>query len=441
MLFYSIRSRDFRFTAIPGIYIPASLYMIITTISFIPQLYKFYFSLMPEYGPRDIVDNIFNTDIYFSLKFSTVFYIIFVSGFVVAFIMLNLKTGREFLDRLFMFLSASLLIITGFGSYQFFIDPFWGNISYTVIGDNRQVNACMRDPNALGQYLAIVFPVFIGFLLYYIAKRKKAFIIISLAACFAILFLAAVSGSRISILSIVITIIIYSVIACERLIRKKVLKLEKPSFRSYLVSAIIVSSILILLFFLSISLLGIMELDENSPILLLRLQENVRHLSGEDPLYFILHGRINLWRQAVNMFLDHPFTGIGIGRYGPNLQDYNIRFLGREEWTDITPNNFYLHILAESGIFSLLFFIWFLAAVFIYSLHSLKKIVDKSSRLFYHSLVLSFSVFAVSFIVGSGLIYMEVQFIFYTVIGLLLNKWPVKDDGAGTRICREPGEQ
>ena len=60
----------------------------------------------------------------------------------------------------------------------------------------------------------------------------------------------------------------------------------------------------------------------------------------------ILSGRIELWREALNIFLEHPIIGIGWGGFSGYVSD-NYRSLHGNVFN---VHNIYLQFLAETGI-------------------------------------------------------------------------------------------
>ena len=75
----------------------------------------------------------------------------------------------------------------------------------------------------------------------------------------------------------------------------------------------------------------------------------VQHRSGDAV-------RMDLWRSAGAMFLDHPVTGVGPGAYGTALRSYRDPTLARDHIT--TAHNLYLNIAAEMGVPGLLVAAW-----------------------------------------------------------------------------------
>jgi O-antigen ligase len=67
--------------------------------------------------------------------------------------------------------------------------------------------------------------------------------------------------------------------------------------------------------------------------------------------------RIGAQATAIEMFLSHPFLGVGAGNFPPLYQEYS-RWLGlRTRSAEYTPHNLYLETLAETGIIGLVAFL------------------------------------------------------------------------------------
>lgn len=71
--------------------------------------------------------------------------------------------------------------------------------------------------------------------------------------------------------------------------------------------------------------------------------------------------RMDLWRSAGAMFVDHPATGVGPGAYGIELRSYRDPKLARDHVT--TAHNLYLNIAAEMGVPGLLAAAWVILAL------------------------------------------------------------------------------
>jgi O-antigen ligase len=67
--------------------------------------------------------------------------------------------------------------------------------------------------------------------------------------------------------------------------------------------------------------------------------------------------RLGAQATAIEMFLSHPFLGVGAGNFPPLYQDYS-RWLGlRTRSAEYTPHNLYLETLAETGTIGLVAFV------------------------------------------------------------------------------------
>ncbi|MEX2400644.1 MAG: O-antigen ligase family protein [Rhodothermales bacterium] len=68
------------------------------------------------------------------------------------------------------------------------------------------------------------------------------------------------------------------------------------------------------------------------------------------------NARIFLAMAGYEMWLDHPWEGVGIGQFPLQLTSYSTYFRN-----EIGPHNMYVNMLAETGIIGLIFFVTFLA--------------------------------------------------------------------------------
>ena len=98
-------------------------------------------------------------------------------------------------------------------------------------------------------------------------------------------------------------------------------------------------------------------------------------LSGSDES---IEGRLDCFKSGMEMFLDHPLFGIGLGNFSMVHQNYYANDI---RYSYLGPHNMYLQVLSESG---LLGFISFLAIIIIsiknlfYSIKNVKYIEDSN---------------------------------------------------------------
>ncbi len=88
--------------------------------------------------------------------------------------------------------------------------------------------------------------------------------------------------------------------------------------------------------------------------------------------------RVAHWFAGIQMFLDHPFLGVGIGNYEPAYPPYApgifIIPLGH-------AHNYFINIAAEAGLFGLLAFVLFIIAVFVVGGRTIRTLHKRSQKL------------------------------------------------------------
>lgn len=88
--------------------------------------------------------------------------------------------------------------------------------------------------------------------------------------------------------------------------------------------------------------------------------------------------RLAHWIAGINMFMDHPLTGVGIGNYGAAYGPYHVTiFVNSLDHA----HNYYINISAETGIIGLTTFALLLVAMFVAGGHAYKTISKKYMQL------------------------------------------------------------
>jgi len=84
--------------------------------------------------------------------------------------------------------------------------------------------------------------------------------------------------------------------------------------------------------------------------------------------------RLAHWLAGIGMFMDHPFTGVGIGNYGSVYAQYHVGiFVNSLDHA----HNYYINIAAETGIIGLVAFLFLIVAIFVAGRHAYKTINKK----------------------------------------------------------------
>jgi O-antigen ligase len=322
----------------------------------------------------------------------------------------------------------SAVLSSFFGFYQYFVDPYIGSYKHWV--DSGRLNSTFTDPNSLGSYCILVFPIFLTLII--ISKKwylKLIFSILTVPFIFMMLF----SSSRSAILGVLLSLIIFLIPLIARLI-KFILRL--PRKKKIIVStAILVTIVIIIIFLLGIFL-------TSNPIkssilsigLFQRSLETIKTFityyksSGFlESLKSISNYRYIFWREAINMTKDFPVSGVGAGNYIITLPNYLYIFEGNSFKTIDFTGNYYLQVLSELGFTGLILilFIYFLfvkKVIIYFRLRRLKNLepVKNSNYWLLYGLFTSFvTMLAVQFF-GPFTNFMEIQFTFWLIVSLMI---------------------
>ena len=123
-----------------------------------------------------------------------------------------------------------------------------------------------------------------------------------------------------------------------------------------------------------------------------------------------LHAEIT----ALEIFSTNPILGIGFG----NFEDFTQRYLGTPF---LVTHNFYLRILAETGIFGFLIFLLFLGFLFqtlIKSHAAIRQIKNSETEKFIQGLFLAFFSILVVWLFSEGYNFSYIWFIFALMVAL-----------------------
>ncbi|MGD1046142.1 MAG: O-antigen ligase family protein [Bacteroidota bacterium] len=118
--------------------------------------------------------------------------------------------------------------------------------------------------------------------------------------------------------------------------------------------------------------------------------QNVIHASS-------MEKRFGGWDAALNMFKDHPLTGVGIGRYIDEYPNYASQYYAayaKHNVSMISAHNMYLNYLAETGVPGFLILVTIFIAIVRRGFHLLKE--GKQDYLFKFSLLISVLVFLIN---------------------------------------------
>jgi len=357
------------------------------------------------------------------------FYNYFI-GFLFFILIFNVVDRVEDIINSIISLISATMISAGVIIYQYYFNPYFGNIEHWV--NSGRFNATFTDPNALGAYTILLFPIYIGLVIYFKKWYLKLLILVSFSLFLMLLFF---SGSRSAFIGIILAIIIFIVIF---IIRGSRYMKGRWVFYSRWIKIILISiPIIILLSFTFFSFYLINNPDSYilKTTLINRTIETLKTGIYYTGNYGIIEGlksisnyRYIFWGQAVMMFKDYPLTGVGQGSYLLQLPNYLAKnrtgyLVDGKLGVDYT-GNYYLQILSElgfPGIVVILFIIYLLISkVFNYFKVKRRLKEFENSDWLLIVLFISFVSMLVVQIFGPHTNFDEVQLTFWLIIGLMI---------------------
>ncbi|MBE3089074.1 MAG: O-antigen ligase family protein [Actinobacteria bacterium] len=362
----------------------------------------------------------------------------YVIAFAMLFAVFNIL--NKFRDIIVALVVAvfSAVLASFFGFYQYFVNPYIGNFKLWV--DAGRLNSTFTDPNALGGYCILLFPIFLTLII--ISKKwylKLIFSILTVPFIFMMLF----SGSRSALLGMLLSLVIFLIPLIARLIK---LILRLPGKKKIIVSL----TILIIIVIVVIFILGIFLTSNpiKSKILGIGLFQRMlgtiktfityyKSSGFLESLKSISNYRYIFWNQAINMTKDFSSSGVGAGSYIITLPNYLYNFDRGFPKIDFT-GNYYLQVLSELGFTGLILilFIYFLfikKVIIYFRLRRLKNLepVKNSNYWLLYGLFTSFiTMLAVQFF-GPFTNFMEIQFTFWLIVSLMITYIKISQESTG----------
>jgi len=271
---------------------------------------------------------------------------------------------------------------------------FVGAIIISIYGltglstNHRMEIADSYDPNDLALILAIIIPYSIFCMLHYSWKYKILWI-----SGFMTLMVPVIRsesrGGFLSLIAIMVTSIYY---------------IRKISFKQ-------------LMFALFIVLIGAITLTSITGEGYWKRMETIID-PAEDYNVTARSGRIQVWKRGIDIIMENPLCGVGIGNFATAEGEIHVRQGGSGKWS--AAHNSFIQIAAELGILGLLAY----CAIILYSLRGLKKRINvlTGKGLKEKSVYISSSLVAswVAFLVGGFFLSQAYSNCFYFLAGLSL---------------------
>jgi putative inorganic carbon (hco3(-)) transporter len=348
------------------------------------------------------------------------FFFNYISGFLAAFAVFNIcKKLKDIINCIIAFVVSTFLSSLML-FFQYSINPYVGSFRYWV--ETGRLNATFTDPNSLGAYTFLMFPIFICMIIYF--KKWYLKLVFGIASV-VLLVMIILSGSRSSLLGIFITIIFFLIFGIST-------GLKKLRFFNARKKLVVILSIILIIILLLSSLLFIFLSD--NPVknkllttgLMQRATETVitffsylKTAGFTEALKSISNYRYIFGKMAILMFKDYPLTGVGPGAYLIELPDYYYNYERGFSIFDFS-GNYYLQILSEMGAAGLILilFIFFLIIKKVSLFLTRNKNAARPWVLW--GLFISIICMLVIQFFGPHTNFSEIQFVFWIIIGAML---------------------
>ena len=294
-----------------------------------------------------ILSSLFSDNILVSLKSSLFYFRIGVFAIFISFLIdKNINILKYF--YISFLITFSFLVADGLTQHFTGINFFGAKIS------GIRVSSLFGDELILGSYLSRLFPLFFAIfvikknkskleiyyvsvlfilieVLIFISGERTAFFLLNLSTIFIIIFISKYKLLRLTIFLVSFTIIGILNFSNENLYFRYVeLTIQNIGLTNY---------------FKSDSLNNLEKPNQNNI-------ENLEYQNTER-LYFFSPGHDSLVRTGFNMFLEKPILGFGPKLFRFNCDD--LRFAEGVTPCDTHPHNFYIQLLAETGLIGFLF--------------------------------------------------------------------------------------
>ncbi len=407
--------------------VPILFFIIILVISSLFTIYR-YANFVPFITSKyhDLNVNVNGVGSSGSISWTINFFLNYIIGFWLIFIIFNIiKKTKEIIISIIVLISSTMVAaIVVF--YQYFFHPTFGSFTHWI--EAGRFNSTFSDPNSMGAFVALLFPIFLVMIIY----LKRWYLKLLFGVLFLpYLFMLLLAGSRSSVIGIIFVILAFLIIGIIKLI--KVIKKKMTSI-SKIKKIIIRTSILLLVLIIIIlavfSVLFINNIEDPNITkfsMINRTMESIIAFNAYSSRLGLVEGiksisnfRYLFWERAIHMFKDYPLTGIGPGAYIIELPNYH----GLDFTLIDYAGNYYLQVLAEFGligIIPLLFIFYILIKKVIIYLKRSKDIKRvKNINWILIGLFMSFSSMLIALIFGPHTNFMEIQFTFWLIIGLMV---------------------
>jgi hypothetical protein len=306
-------------------------------------------------------------DILFSLK-TSLFY--FRIGVFACLIWYLIEKDEKILNFFYYTLVISFLVLVVDGYIQFFL-------GFNIIGlpsSGDRISSFFGKELIMGSYLSRLFPLLFSL---FVIKKKKIFEIYIITCLFILIdILIYISGERAAFVFLNLSSLFIIILT------KKYQKLRLFSFifSLILITALSYSNDKIFnrMIYSPLKSFGIIKENQKKDIFIPNQDDLNIYTPDQNVLNFFSPNHDNLIRTAYNIFLDKPIFGQGPKMF--RVECKNEKYAVGTHPCDTHPHNFYLQLLAETGIIGFSFLFSAFAYVFYCAYRQLKSIVLRQKR-------------------------------------------------------------
>lgn len=277
-----------------------------------------------------ILSSLLSDDIIFSLKTSLFYFRVGIFSLLISFLISNNKQFNKFFF-LSLYISFVVLVVDGF--YQYFNN--YNLLGQVVEGWNRtRLSSLFGKELILGSYLSRLLPIFTALIL--INNNNSKFYNFYWIIFCLVSILIYLSGERASFFFLLLNISILFILV----------KFKEKKFIFFFIF------IIILIFsYTNDKLFSRMFKSVLVNDLKILTETNKLNLKSTEPIIFFSEGHDSLIRTAYNMFKDKPVLGVGPNMFRKKCSEDNYAYNKSKHFCDTHPHNFYVQLLAETGIF------------------------------------------------------------------------------------------
>jgi len=398
--------------------LPVLLFGLIIIVSTLILIYR-YANFVPFLSSKyhDLNTNVNGVRSTRSIFWTIRYFFNCIVGFGLLFIIYNTLTSiKEIILSMIVLVSATMVSVL-FLLYQYFFSPTIGSFTYWV--ESGRYNATFGDPNALGAYTAILFPVFIALFFHFRKWYLKLLIGLSF---FLFALMPLLAGSRSSAVGIIFTILCLIIIGIYRLIIILTRRFNKRT--KFLISVIIPILCVIIIIAGTIMIFNadITDPDISRFSIINRSAGSLITFKYHATNYGLLEGmksvsnfRYIFWEKAIQMFMDYPLSGVGLGAYIIELPNYQDPSFTQVDFT----GNYYLQILSEFGIIGLLSILLIFLIILWKAVSFIRKNIKENNWIFL-GLFLSFLSMLIALFFGPHTNFNAIQLSFWLIISLMV---------------------